>query len=63
MNNEKSIEGPRLIKGQLALARELGVTQQTISNWQKQGKFDGCYTRIGKKITYNLDIILLKFQC
>lgn len=63
MDYKKHTKEPRLIKGQVALAKELGVTQQTISNWQKHGKFDGCCTRIGKKITYDLDAILLKFQC
>lgn len=61
MNNKKDIKEPRLIKGQDALAKELGVTQQTISLWQSQGKFTDCFTRIGKKYLYDLDAILAKF--
>ena len=60
MNNHNSKE-PRLIKGQVALAKELGVTQQTISLWQSHGKFADCFTRIGKKYIYNLDAIMEKF--
>ena len=52
---------PRLIRGQVALAKELGVTQQTVSLWHSGGKFAGCYSRIGKKIIYDLDAILEKF--
>ena len=61
MDNKNNIKEPRLIKGQTALAKELGVTQQTISLWQNHGKFQDCFTRIGKKYLYNLDAILEKF--
>ena len=61
MKEEKDIREPRLIKGQTALAKELGVTQQTISLWQNHGKFRDCFTRIGKMYIYNLDAILEKF--
>ena len=61
MDNERNIRDTRLIKGQVALAKELGVTQQTISVWQSQGKFADCFTRIGKKYLYDLDAILAKF--
>lgn len=55
-------EKERKIKGQVALAKYLGVTQQTISEWQKAGKFEGCFFRIGRTITYDLDAIEKKFN-
>lgn len=61
MKEKNDIREPRLVKGQTALAKEFGVTQQTISLWQNQGKFRDCFTRIGKKYIYNLDAILEKF--
>lgn len=61
MRENTNIKEPRWIKGQTALARELGVTQQTISLWQNTGKFRDCYARIGKKYIYNLDAIMDKF--
>jgi hypothetical protein len=61
MKEKEDIMEPHLIKGQTALAKKLGVTQQTISLWQNQGKFRDCFTRIGKKYIYNLDAILEKF--
>ena len=61
MKSNQNIREPRLVKGQAALAKELGVTQQTISLWQSHGKFMDCFTRIGKKYIYNLDAILEKF--
>ena len=55
-------ETGRKIKGQVALAKYLGVSQPTISEWHKAGKFEGCFFRIGRVITYDLDAIEKKFK-
>lgn len=52
----------RIIKGQVALAKHLGVSQATISSWQTAGKFEGCFFRIGRVISYDLDAIEKKFR-
>lgn len=52
----------RIIKGQAALAKHLGVSQATVSSWQTAGKFEGCFFRIGKAISYDLDAIEKKFR-
>ena len=61
MEKEKKNIVPRLLKGQKALAKELGVSQQTISLWQSEGRFRDCFIRVGKKYIYNLDAIFDKF--
>lgn len=48
---------PQTCVGQQALAARLHVSIVTINRWHREGKFDGCYTRLGKKIVYNLDKI------
>jgi len=52
----------RIIKGQVALAKHLGVSQTTVSSWQTAGKFEGCFFRIGRVISYDLDAIEKKFR-
>ena len=56
------MNGDRIIKGQVALAKYLGVSQPTISSWHKNGKFKGCFFRIGRVISYDLDAIEKKFK-
>lgn len=48
---------PHTCVGQQALAARLHVSIVTINRWHREGKFDGCYTRLGKKIVYNIDKI------
>ena len=52
----------RLIYGQKELANDLRVASGTINRWQREGKFAGCYKRIGRKIIYSLDKIDAKFN-
>jgi predicted site-specific integrase-resolvase len=56
------MNGDRIIKGQVALAKYLGVSQPTVSSWHKEGKFEGCFFRIGRVISYDLDAIEKKFR-
>ncbi len=56
------MNGDRIIKGQVALAKYLGVSQTTVSSWHKEGKFEGCFFRIGRVISYDLDAIEKKFH-
>ena len=53
---------PQTCIGQQALAKHLGVSTVTVNRWHREGRFNGCYTRIGKKICYDLSKIERKFQ-
>jgi predicted site-specific integrase-resolvase len=48
--------------GQKELSEYLGVSKATVNQWQRMGKFEGCYLRVGRKIVYNLDDIDTKFK-
>lgn len=48
---------PEICVGQMQLAAKLHVSLMTVNRWHKGGRFDGCYTQIGRKIVYNLDKI------
>lgn len=48
---------PEICVGQRQLADKLHVSQVTVNRWHKEGRFDGCYTQISRKIVYNLDKI------
>ena len=52
----------RLIYGQNELATYLRVAPGTVNRWHREGKFAGCYNRIGRKIIYSLDKIDAKFN-
>ncbi len=52
----------RLVYGQNELANYLRVAPGTVNRWQREGKFSGCYNRIGRKIIYSLDKIDAKFN-
>jgi hypothetical protein len=48
---------PEICVGQRQLADKLHVSLMTVNRWHKEGRFDGCYTQISRKIVYNLDKI------
>jgi DNA-binding transcriptional regulator YiaG len=47
--------------GQTELARHLGITKVTVCKWQREGRLKGCFTRVGRKIIYDLDKLDRKF--
>ena len=52
----------RTAAGQKELAEYLFSSVPTVNRWQASGKLNGCYTRVGRKIIYNLDKIDAKFS-
>lgn len=44
----------QICAGQRALAERLHVSLITVCRWQKEGRLDGCFTRVGRKIIYDL---------
>jgi hypothetical protein len=52
----------RIAAGQKELAEYLFASVPTINRWQADGKLDGCYTRIGRKIIYDLNKVDSKFS-
>lgn len=52
----------RVAYGEKELSKYLGCNQSTISIWLKNGKFDGCYRRIGKSLYFDLNLIDDKFR-
>lgn len=53
---------PNTCVGQNALAKCLHVSNVTVNRWHSEGKFEGCYTRIGKKIVYDVSKIEKLYQ-
>lgn len=53
---------PETCVGQKALAAKLHVCLITVNRWHKEGRLDGCYTRVGRKIVYNLSKIEKLYQ-
>ena len=49
----------KLIRGNKALAEELCLTSQTISNWLVNGKIR-CHKRVGNVIFYDLDNLFVE---
>jgi hypothetical protein len=58
-NEEKNEK--RTAAGQKELADYLVASVPTINRWQAEGKLNGCFTRIGRKIIYDLDKVDSKF--
>lgn len=48
---------PRTAYGLKGLADYTGVSLYCVARWKKEGKLEGCYLQIGRKITFNLDKI------
>ena len=53
---------PETCVGQQALATKLHVSLPTVNRWHKERRLEGCYTRVGRKIVYDVAKIETKFQ-
>lgn len=61
-NRENEKVRRRTAAGQKELAEYLFSSVPTVNRWQAAGKLNGCYTRVGRKIIYDLDKIDSKFS-
>lgn len=51
--NEIKKQEPDNVVGNVELAKKLGVSSNTITNYKKRGLLEGCYMQIGNKIIYD----------
>jgi DNA-binding transcriptional regulator YiaG len=52
---------PKTAMGQKELAKYYGVSNVTVCRWQREGRLKGCYTKLGRKICYDINKLDKKF--